>query len=187
MRLAAAAALLLLATCSRKTEPLPVFNTVPAFTLVAQSAQPFESARELAGHVWIANFIYTSCPGPCPRMSRQMKQLQTALEAEPAIRLVSFTIDPKNDTPDQLAAYAKRYGADTARWFFLTGEPEALNKLCREAFMLGTVSGNLDHSTRFVLVDRQGRVRQYYDSSDSQSLPALIAAAKALAHAPANP
>ena len=90
-----AAALLLLPACSRKSEPFQVFNTVPGFTLTAQSGRPFESIRELAGRVWIADFIYTSCPGPCPRMSRQMKQIQTALESEPDIRLVSFTIEDR--------------------------------------------------------------------------------------------
>ncbi len=177
------AAMLLIHVGCRRAEPLQVFNTVPGFTLTAQSGQPLVSMRELAGNVWIADFIYTSCPGPCPRLSRQMKQIQTALESEKDVRLVSFTIDPKNDTPDQLAAYAKRYAADTTRWFFLTGDPEVLQKLCLETFMLGTISGNLDHSTRFVLVDRQSRVRKYYESTDSGVVSSLIDDARSLLHA----
>jgi len=76
--------------------------------------------------------------------------------------MVSFTVDPARDTPAALAAYAHRFGADTQRWTFLTGDPKTLNMLDRDAFKLGTLNPTLDHSTRFVLIDGQGRIRGYY-------------------------
>jgi protein SCO1/2 len=114
-------------------------------------------------------------------MASQMRQVQTALAGVPGIRLVSFTVDPKRDTPEVLAAYARRFSADPNRWFFLTGSPEALNDLSLKAFMLSKVNDRLDHSTRFALVDRHGRVRKYYDTTEPNAIPDLIADARGLA------
>lgn len=169
-----------LAACSRTREPLPVFNTIPEFTLTDQHGNPFAFASQLKGKVWVADFIFTTCQGPCPRMSRQMKQVQAGLEGAAGARLVSFTVDPENDTPPALAEYAKRYQAAAGRWFFLTGPKETLHQLKREAFMLGNVEGSTDHSTRFVLIDRQGRVRRYYDTSESDAVTRVITDARRL-------
>ena len=96
----------------------------------------------------------------------------------PDFRFVSFTVDPARDTPEALAKYAEHYEADPNRWFFLTGPQDTLNYLARHAFMLGDVDGALQHSTRFVLVDRQSRIRGYYLTSDEDAIPYLIADAK---------
>jgi protein SCO1/2 len=167
-------ACIVLAGCARMGEPLPAFNTVPDFQLVSQSGDAFLSEANLKGKVWIADFIFTTCTGPCPRMSSQMKRVQKAMSAFPEVRLVSFTVDPENDTPTALAEYAKRYAADPARWFFLTGDKQTLHKLNREAFMLGNVDGSLDHSTRFILIDRAGRVRKYYHTNEGDFVPELV-------------
>jgi cytochrome oxidase Cu insertion factor (SCO1/SenC/PrrC family) len=90
-------------------------------------------------------------------------------------------VDPETDTPDVLAEYARRYQAAPDRWFFLTGKREALHKLCREAFLLSNVDGSLDHSTRFVLVDRRGRIRKYFASSEPEMVSDLAEAARRLA------
>jgi protein SCO1 len=133
--------------------------------LIAQAGQPFDS-RVLDGHIWIANFVYTTCPGPCPMMSHQMHGIQEATAATPDVKLVSFTVDPAHDTPSVLAEYAKHFKADPARWTFLTGDIARLNDLGLNAFKLNKVDGNLDHSTRFVLVDGRRQIRGYYLSSD---------------------
>lgn len=153
-----------LASC-RKAQPLPVYWQIPGFQLTAQSGQPFDS-KTLAGHIWIADFVYTTCPGPCPRMSSEMRGIQTATASMPDVKLVSFTVDPKNDTPTVLAAYATRYHAAPGRWFFLTGDQPALQEICRNGFKLGNVDGSLVHSTRFVLIDRQGRARGFYNPTE---------------------
>jgi protein SCO1/2 len=162
MKLMLAPALVCLAACS-PSPPLPVLGEVPRFQLTSQSGTPF-SSETLEGHIWVADFIYTNCQGPCPLMSRHMSEVQR--ETARDVRLVSFTVDPANDTPQVLAAYSKHFRADDSRWFFLTGEQSRLNDLGLNWFHLNSVDGKFEHSTRFALVDRRRRIRGYYLSSD---------------------
>ena len=183
MKFAVAAAFLLsLTACVRRTSSLPVYYDVPAFDLVAQDAQPFHSGV-LAGKIWVADFIYTTCPGPCPRMTSQMHEVQDAIAKMPDVKLVSFTVDPARDTPPVLADYAKVHGASSEHWYFLTGPETTLQKLDRDVFKLGSLNASMEHSTRFVLVDRQSRIRGYYDTSEARAIPRLIDDIYALARA----
>ncbi len=159
-------AALLLTSCARK--PLPVFGEVPTFELTNQKGQKFQKTS-LDGHVWIADFIFTNCESSCPRMSAKMHSIQGATDS--AIKLVSFSVDPQRDTPQALAEYAKKYSADESRWTFLTGEPATLEMLDHDAFKLGSLS--MDHSTRFVLIDKAGRVRGYYGLFDGDPVAKL--------------
>ena len=158
---------------------LPSYGLVPDFELTDQTGQPFRSQDKLRGRVWVANLIFTSCMGPCPRMSAQMRQIRDATQGAKDRALVTLTIDPARDTPEVLAAYAKRFGAGPS-WYFLTGPMKSLDHLAYDVFHLGHIDGNLEHSTRFVLVDRQARIRGYYDSSDTESIKTLIADLNAL-------
>ncbi|HYL37854.1 MAG TPA: SCO family protein [Bryobacteraceae bacterium] len=162
-----------LISCSKQSSSLQVYYDVPEFHLVAQDGQPFDS-QALAGKIWVADFIYTTCPGPCPRMTSQMRQVQDAIEKMPDVKLVSFTVDPARDTPAVLAGYAKAHGAAAERWYFLTGAVATLQTLDRDVFKLGNLDALLEHSTRFVLVDRKSRIRGYYETSESQNIPKLI-------------
>lgn len=155
---------LLLSGCARQAE-LPVLGEIPNFQLTAQDGSAFDSQR-LTGHVWVANFIYTTCVGPCPMMTTRMRRLQDATKSTPGVLMVSFTVDPAHDTPPVLAEYASRYKQDPSRWFFLTGEMEKLNDLGLHSFKLNPVDGNLEHSIRFVVVDRQRRIRGFYLSDE---------------------
>jgi protein SCO1/2 len=179
--LAAAAAVL--AACGWKSPELPSYNAIPAFTLTSQTGVEFDSRKELSGKVWVANFIFTSCQGPCPIMSSRMQRIQEQVKDLPGVRLVSFTVDPDRDTPEVLAEYGKRFQADPERWHFLTGPRETLHTLSREAFLLGDVDASMEHSTRFVLVDQQGVVRGYYSSNEPQDLKKLVADIRTLASA----
>lgn len=160
---------------------LPSYSTVPDFNLTDQTGAAFDSASKLTGKVWIADFVYTTCPGPCPRMSSQMHQVQTGLAGIENIRLVSFTIDPKNDTPQVLNEYAGHFQAEPGRWFFLTGSEQTLQHLSRDIFLLGDIGGNLEHSTRFVLIDQKSHVRGYYLTEESDAITRIIRDAKLLA------
>jgi protein SCO1/2 len=173
MKLFIPAALLIALAGCRQEQPLPVYWQLPEFQLTSQSGQPFDS-KSLEGSIWVADFIYTTCPGPCPRMSSQMRGVQTAVQSMPGVKLVSFTVDPKNDTPAALAAYAARYHADPSHWFFLTGNQAALETICRNGFKLGDVDGSLAHSTRFVLLDRHSRLRGFYSTTEDGALPKLL-------------
>ena len=175
-----ASLILILAACIHKSSKLPVYYDVPEFELTAQTDRPFDSSI-LKGKIWVADFIYTTCPGPCPRMTSQMHEVQDAIAKMPDVRLVSFTVDPARDTPPVLAQYAKEHGASNQLWYFLTGPPATLQRLDRDVFKLGNVDATLEHSTRFVLVDRQSRIRGYYETSESGIIPRLIEDIYALA------
>jgi protein SCO1/2 len=172
-------ALLLLCACST-APPLPSYGVVPDFTLTDQTGNPFHSKDKLDGHVWIADFIYTNCMGPCPRMSTEMNKIRAEIGDNPNIKSVSFTIDPERDTPTVLAAYGKRYKAEPDRWYLLTGTRPELKRLNWDTFHLGDVNGDLEHSTRFVLIDAKSRIRGYYDSSDQESIRQLVTDIKRL-------
>lgn len=173
----------LLVSCGAKAPELPSYSQIPAFTLTSQTGDDFHSEKELSGKVWIADFIFTSCSGPCPRMSAFMLRLQNEFQSTPDVRLVSFTVDPATDVPSVLDEYAKRFKAEPGRWFFLTGPREELHRLSRTAFLVGDVTGNLEHSTRFVLVDKHGAVRGYYMGSQVDDMNKLIADTRALVSA----
>ncbi len=176
MKLATLTALILVVmACSSRRNSLDDYGLVPEFTLTAQDGQPFLSSALLGGKIWVADFIYTTCPGPCPRMTSQMREVQDAVLKMPDVKLVSFTVDPSKDTPPVLADYAKTHGALSGHWYFLTGSPATLQMLDRDAFKLGNVDATLEHSTRFVLVDRQAHIRGYYDTSESSVIPRILA------------
>jgi protein SCO1/2 len=151
---------------------------VPKFELVNQEGQPFGSAQ-LTGKIWIADFIFTSCPGPCPIISTRMSELQKPL-APSDVQLVSISVDPEKDTPDVLRAYAEKLRANSKRWDFLTGSRVAIYSLSRDGFKLGVSDGSEDagipiHSTRFALVDRRGAIRGYYDALAPDAVTKLLA------------
>jgi protein SCO1/2 len=160
--------------CAREPE-LTTYYPVPDFSLTDHTGKTVTRA-DLAGKVWVADFIFTSCAGTCPMMTARMRKLQDALP--PEIQLVSFTVDPARDTPEVLAGYAKQHGAGE-RWLFLTGEKTALYDLSIQGFKLGLDETNgseaepITHSTRFVLVDRQGQIRGYYSGIEEESVQRL--------------
>lgn len=168
-----AAAALALTACSGGPN-LPSYGVVPNFTLTDQSGRTFQSKDSLDGRVWVANFIFTRCSGPCPRMTSQFRKVRDEVKDHRDLRMASFTIDPANDSPEALAAYGKTFGANPDKWYFLTGAQKDLHHLKRNVFMLGNVDGTLEHSTRFVLVDRQSRIRGFYDSSDAEAMQKLL-------------
>jgi len=177
-----ASAAIFLAACSSKPD-LPSFGTVPAFTLTDQSGAAFDSASKLRGQVWVADFMFTTCPGPCPMMSSQMHQVQAALGGEgngQGIRLISFTVDPEHDTPQVLLEYGERFKANPEVWHFLTGARADLNHLSKNVFKLGEVDGTKEHSTRFVLIDRSGQIRGYYLTSEPGAVDRVIEDARTL-------
>ena len=154
------------------------YGTVPSFQLANQSGQPFGSAQ-LAGKIWIADFIYTTCPGPCPMISSRMSELQKPLE-KTDVHLVSFSVDPEKDTPQVLRGYADRLQADPKRWDFLTGPKSAIYKLSHDDFKLAVSDGSNEqgipvHSTRMVLVDRRGQIRGYYEATEADAVTKLLA------------
>ena len=107
---------------------------VPPFALTERSGKTITN-HDLAGKIWVADFIYTTCPGPCPLITASMAKIQEAVAHDPQVQLVTFTVDPQTDTPAVLAKYADQFGADPNRWWFLTGPEKPLYDLIRNGFL----------------------------------------------------
>jgi protein SCO1 len=166
-----------------------VLGTVPAFSLTERHGATV-TAGNLAGHVWIADFVFTRCPDICPVLSTRMAALQDKVAGgDPPVRLVSISVDPDHDTPEVLAAYADHYRAGPS-WLFLTGSRDAVSVLLRDGFRVafsdaGPAASPITHSDRFVLVDRQLRIRGYYHGNDPGDVTRLVADAARLRDDPA--
>jgi protein SCO1/2 len=154
---------------------LPEDAIVPSFQLTDQDGQPF-GTEQLRGKIWIADFVYTTCPGPCPMISSRMSETQKPLR-DTDVKLVSFSVDPQHDTPAVLRDYAAKLNAQPGRWKFLTGDKNTIYHLIRDGFKLATLNGTEGpvHSTRLVLVDRHGVIRGYYDATEADAVTRLLA------------
>ncbi|MEL7061526.1 MAG: SCO family protein [Acidobacteriota bacterium] len=155
----------------------PIYDQLPDFALTNRDGTPVDRQR-LLGEPWVADFVFTRCPGVCPLLSKTMAELAADVPPD-RVRLVSVSVDPEHDTPAVLEAYAQRYGAGP-NWLFLTGATEDVYALIREGFQLvldpsPRVEGAepIQHSNRFVLVDADGRIRGYYDAFTEDEMLAL--------------
>lgn len=187
LALALAATGVVAGAVARRPPPAPSIDLpLPAFSLTTEQNAPF-SRDTLHGKVWIADFIFTTCPSVCPRLTKKMASIQDRTrDLGDQLHLVSFTVDPENDTPDKLAAYARKYGADPARWSFVTGPLSTIEPTVVGGFkiMMGkTDPGNglvsIFHGEKLVLVDPEGSIRGYFDA-DEAGLDAVEHAARAL-------
>ena len=154
-----------------RLQPLGV---APPFSLTDSRNQVF-SHEDLKGKIWVADFFFSTCAGPCPLMSANMKTLQDRFRGRADLRLVSFSVNPVYDTPKILEQYAAKLKADTRRWHFLTGSEEDILRISAEGFKLGDPEILYRHSQKFVLVDRGGLIRGYYDGTDKQAVANLAA------------
>ena len=192
----------------RRVHPpdLPQLGQIPAFQLTDQRAQPV-TGQTFASKVWIADFIFLGCQQSCPKLTGRMHALQDRIEAKPElkdkVKLVSFSVDPENDTPDRLLAYANQWKADDKTWSFLTGKNEDVDAIVVQGFKMqyGKVSTaasasaspemaaklaadgvfEIMHGDWFILVDGKGAIRGYYDSSEQPALDKLFGDASTLA------
>ncbi len=173
---------LLATACANREEPLPILSAIPEFSLIERSGQPF-GLTDLRGKIWVADFIFTNCAGTCPIMTTAMTDIQQMALAENLddVKLISITVDPERDSLEVLNRFADGYGALKDRWYFLTGDGAAIQQLAQKGFLLsaaastgGSAEEPIIHSNRFVLVDRQGRIRGYYDGTDEESVKLLL-------------
>ncbi len=156
-----------------RQKALPVLNQITGFTLTNQENR-VTTLADLSNRVWVADIIFTRCAGSCPVMSTEMKSLQDALPSASQVKLVTLTTDPDYDTPAILKRYGERYGADFQRWTFLTGSKKELAGLATGGLKLGSTpvppqdrQSPVDlfvHSTIFVVVDKQARLRGIFQT-----------------------
>lgn len=181
----------------RRPPALAVLGQVPPFSLLDQQGQEFSSSS-LAGRVWVANFLYTSCPGPCPVMVEKLAQLRERVSPED-LAIVSFSVDPDIDTVDVTRDYASDHRIKASQsWWLLTGPRQQVLELIQKGFSSAVMredaaegsadsaSGPIIHSTGLVLVDGEGQIRGTYSSEDAADLDRLEEDAKSLPSHPSS-
>src|ERR1035441_8331082 len=146
LTLLAAFLLVQLRSRTAQGQSLPVYGQIADFALTNQNGRAV-SLADLRGRVWVADIIFTRCPGPCLKMTKQMKALQDALPPDSATKLVTLTTDADFDTPPVLKAYAERFQADPRRWTFLTGTKQEVAKLAIESLKLSAIEKRSEEHT----------------------------------------
>jgi protein SCO1/2 len=162
-----------------------IWHQVANFELTNQLGKTV-TMDELRGRIVIANFFFTRCPSICPGLSRNMKMIQDGLKFKDIsrridttfVQLISFSVDPERDSVPVLKKYADRYGVNHDMWWMLTGPKKtiydyALNELKLGLQDGGTVDSAFIHTEKFVMIDKKGVVRGYYNGLDSLSLSTL--------------
>jgi protein SCO1/2 len=176
-----AATLALVARAMRPQPVLPVLGQVPSFHLVDAGGAAFNS-ESMRGHASVVDFVFTRCPSSCPRLTARMAELQARLTTDGSgARLVSFSVDPENDTPPVLDAYARKAGADPSRWTFVTGPVDDVMRAVVLGFKVsaakvatGANDYDVTHGDWFVLVDGKGAIRGYYPTEEAADFDRLV-------------
>lgn len=176
--------------------PLPVLGVLRDFQLTNQLSQVI-SLQSLQGQVCLFDIIFSRCPGPCTVITRHLVALQKAIPPDAPVKFVALTTDPQHDTPTELARYGKLFGADPERFYFLTGPAAELHRLATSpqgGLMLAAIETKPEererpadlfvHSTRFVLVDKRGQIRAFFDGERPEIQTDIEAAVERLAREP---
>ncbi len=159
-----------------------LYHTIPDFTLIDQNGAVFDR-QSIKGKIHIADFFFTRCGTICPKLSSQLSRVQDIFRNNDQVVLLSYSVDPEHDRPEQLRAYAKRFEAIRGKWTFLTGSKAEIYRLIQKAYFLpvmdsGVSNGDPDetfsHSEKVVLVDKEGIIRGYYDGTDKEDVDRLV-------------
>lgn len=159
-----------------------------AFELVDQAGK-VTTREDLLGNALVLDFVFTTCTGPCPRVSANMAKVQEFVKAT-KVKLATFTVDPETDTPEVLTKYAAEHGANSERWRFLTGPEEQIDGVLRSLWLARAKSAGaalgmqVTHSTRLIVLDSKGFVRGMYDGESDAGVEAAAARAKWLERNP---
>lgn len=168
-----------------KVLPVLSLDSIPEFSFTSQTGQTI-NRDSMIGRITVADFFFSTCPGICPRMSRQMHRLQEYLYKNKNIksetRLISHTVNPSTDSVARLHEYADIYEADSSKWWIVTGDKKELYDLSKNFYKLPAIDMSEDstlaepfvHSERFVLLDKEGFIRGYYDGTDSMEVRDLM-------------
>ena len=168
---------------------LPIYSKVADFTLTNQ-INKVVTMEDLRGKIWIADIIFTRCAGPCPQMTRNMRALQDALDGDGSVMFISLTTDPGFDTPEVLERYGKKFDVDPDEWWLLTGSKVEIARLAVDGLKLTAIqkeAGQQEdpndlfiHSTLFVVVDQQGRLRAAIEGMEPQAEQKTVEAVRKL-------
>ena len=153
------------------------YHTIPYFSFIDQDSMPF-TEKSVENKIYVVDFFFISCPSICPMVSRQMLRVYDQYLKEDKLMFVSFSIDPKRDTVERLANYARNLGVNTEKWKFVTGKKEAIFDIAKEYFSIAIENeeapGGFDHSGRLILIDEKNHIRSFCDGTDPLSVDGFI-------------
>jgi protein SCO1/2 len=155
-----------------------LYHKVPNFEFTNQEYQKI-TQQILVNKVTVVNFIFTSCPTICPKQTKQLQIIQEKTKGLKNYNQLSFTVDPKRDSPEKLKQFGEKYKADFSNWHFLRADHNIVYDLGMNGFYLGMGKDNLAeggffHSSNIVLVDQNKHIRGMYDSFDKNAVNQLI-------------
>ena len=158
--------------------------SVPGFSFINQEGKTIDSTT-IKNKIWVADFFFTSCPSICPKMTEHLKTVQAAFNNSDDVKILSFSVDPERDNPKKLEQYAHTHSIDSNSWSLLTGSKKDLYSYARHGLFIDATDGDggvedFIHSDRFVLIDREGHIRGYYDGTSDMDTKLLIADIKTL-------
>ncbi|WP_417265035.1 SCO family protein [Brumimicrobium sp.] len=139
--------------------------------------------EDVQGKIFVAEYFFTTCLTICPVMTEEMKRVQERFKGNQDVKILSFTVDPEQDDVAVMKAYAENHNAVAGQWHFLTGPKEDLYSLARNSFFvlkpaeaknLGDAGSDFIHTNNFVLVDREMRIRGYYDGTSTEDINILM-------------
>ncbi len=155
-----------------------IYTTIPNFHFTNQDGETYTQG-DLEGKIYVADFFFTTCPSICPIMKTQMLRIHEKYLGNDNIHIVSHSIDPTHDTVEVLKDYAERLDIDTKYWTFLTGDMDSIFKVAQEGYLVSAMvdslaPGGLLHSGAFILVDKEKRIRGYYDGTIEEDVNKLM-------------
>ncbi len=148
---------------------LQIIAALPEFQLMTQDNELF-GTKEMKGKLNLVYFFFSSCQGPCPIMTNNLVDISKKFGENDKIQFIGISVDPQRDTPEVLRAFANEYNLKSSNWKLLRGDIDRIEEISQKGFLLAADGFPMMHSTKVVLVDQNGNIRQYYDATDMASL-----------------
>ena len=154
------------------------YHTIAPFQLVNQNGDTITQA-DYEGKIYIADFFFTTCPTICPIMTGNMVEIQKHILDDPEVMLLSHTVTPEIDSVPRLKAYAEKKGVVDAKWNLVTGDKKQIYELARKSYLAAKSTGDggafdMIHTENFVLVDKEKRIRGFYDGTKTEDMEKLL-------------
>ena len=152
------------------------YHRIADFSLTNQNGQ-MVTQKNYEGKIYVADFFFTTCPGICIEMTRNMLKIQKETLNNPNIMLLSYSVTPKIDSVAQLKKYALEKGINDSKWNLVTGDKEQIYGLARESYFAvkeGEGIKGMIHTENFILIDPDRRIRGFYDGTDDDEISRLM-------------
>ena len=156
-------------------------HKIQPFSFTNQKGQTI-SNKDVENSVYVVEYFFTTCSTICPKMNTQMRWLQKKFRGVKNFKILSFTVQPDIDSVYVLNEYAEKYEAENGQWHFLTGDKKKLYTLARQSYFLlkpaetqnlGDANSDFIHTNNFVLIDKDQRIRGYYDGTSANEVDKL--------------